>query len=159
MEEDINLPWLAVTKIGLKKISKDLNNKRATKSNNLKPFITNSDIIVLMYILQKTKLNNKFEAPRQKELATTLNLSVHRISVAFSNLTRKGYILRTNEVRTYMINPFIFYIGGANGLHSKRRNWNNLLEKNFDITDELDKLMEKETNKDPFNIFYKDSIK
>ena len=80
MNSNSNIPWLAITKPATKKIMSDLTNKN----------ITNSDIAVLMFIIQKMNLTNIYKSPQQKDLEKKLNLSKHRLSVAYTNLKNNG---------------------------------------------------------------------
>lgn len=118
MDPNLNIPWLAITKPATKKLKFDLINKN----------LTNSDIAVLMFIIQKMSLTNEYKSPTQETLKEDLNLSKHRLSVAYTNLKKNGYFLKLNQPKKYMINPYLFYIGSPKYLTSKRNKWNKLWE-------------------------------
>lgn len=145
MNSNSNIPWLAITKPATKKIMSDLTNKN----------ITNSDIAVLMFIIQKMNLTNIYKSPQQKDLEKKLNLSKHRLSVAYTNLKNNGYFLKTNQPKKYIVNPYLFYIGSTKFLSAKRNKWDKLWKEfkinNKKVTTDLEKF---------FNIdsIYEDNI-
>ncbi|MDE7055823.1 MAG: hypothetical protein K2O64_01045 [Lactobacillus sp.] len=139
-----NIPWLAITKPATKKIIYDLTNKN----------ITNSDIAVLMFIVQKMNLTNEYKSPTQEELIKKLQLSKHRLSVAYTNLKSNGYFLKINKSKTYIVNPYLFYIGSTKFLSAKRNKWDKLwnkytqemTDKNKKINIELEKFFKNQNS-------------
>lgn len=144
MDPNLRIPWLAVTKPATQKIISDLTNKK----------LTNSDIAVLMFIIQKMSLTNEYKSPTQEELTDKLQLSKHRLSVAYTNLKNNGYFLKINKSKKYIVNPYLFYIGSPTYLPNKRKKWDKLWNKytttmeskKKEVNTDLEEFFNTETN-------------
>ena len=107
-----------------------------------------------MFIIQKMSLTNEYKSPTQEELTDKLQLSKHRLSVAYTNLKNNGYFLKINKSKKYIVNPYLFYIGSPTYLPNKRKKWDKLWNKytttmeskKKEVNTDLEEFFNTETN-------------
>lgn len=100
-----NVTWFVTQKDGVEELAKNVELK-----------LTSSDFRVLFYTLSKIEDDNKATLPTQTVISEEINISVRKISEAFRRLRDAKILVKSEEVRTYFINPTFFYACGKSRL-------------------------------------------
>lgn len=100
--EPDTITWFATTKAGVLELAVNTGLK-----------LTTSDFRILFYILSKVDFDNRAELPKQAEISKDTNISVRKISEAFRRLRDAKILVKSEEVRTYFVNPAFFYACGV----------------------------------------------
>ena len=90
----LNIKWFATVSKGIEELAKNTDFQ-----------LTTSDFRLLFYILAKINVNNRAVLPKQPEISQEINLSIRKISEGLSKLQSAYIIVKTEETRTYFINP------------------------------------------------------
>lgn len=99
------ITWFATTKNGIGKLAENVELK-----------LTSSDFRVLFYVLSEINNDNRATLLTQTAISKKLNISVRKISEAFRRLRDAKILVKSEEVRTYFINPAFFYACGLRKL-------------------------------------------
>jgi predicted transcriptional regulator len=110
----LNIKWFATTKLGIEELAK-----------NTDFSLTASDFRLLFYLLSKIDEDNRATLPKQKDISTEINISVRKISEGLRRLHEAKIIVKSDEPKTYFINPAFFYTGGAQVLEPKQEDFDN----------------------------------
>lgn len=110
----LNIKWFATTKLGIEELAK-----------NTDFSLTASDFRLLFYLLSKIDEDNRATLPKQKDISTEINISVRKISEGLRRLHEAKIIVKSDEPKTYFINPAFFYTGGAQVLEPKQEDFYN----------------------------------
>lgn len=105
----LNIKWFATVSKGIEELAKNTDFQ-----------LTTSDFRLLFYILAKINVDNRAVLPKQPEISQEINLSIRKISESLSKLQSAYIIVKTEETRTYFINPAFFYAGGHQTLEAKQ---------------------------------------
>lgn len=133
-----NLRWLALTDNFLKEIQEDHEHE-----------LTTTDFKMLAYMLQKMDYNNICEIPDQEKINQTLGISVRSISTAIKHLKEWKCITRDKRLtRTFMLNPNYFYRGGFGPQKNKKRQFENIYQKNQKANKQKSKQKKHQTKKE-----------
>lgn len=100
-----DITWFATTKAGVLELAVNTDLK-----------LTTSDFRILFYVLSKVNFDNRAALPTQAEISKDTNISVRKISEAFRRLRDAKILVKSEEVRTYFINPAFFYACGLRHL-------------------------------------------
>lgn len=103
--EPDTITWFATTKAGVLELAVNTALK-----------LTTSDFRILFYILSKVDFYNKAKLPTQADISTDTNISVRKISEAFRRLRDAKILVKSEEARTYLVNPAFFYACGIYNL-------------------------------------------
>ena len=106
----LNIKWLATTKLGIEELAKNTNFG-----------LTSSDFRLMFYLLSKIDEDNQATIPKQTEISDEINISVRKISEGLSRLKQAKIIIKSEEAKTYFINPSFFYTGGDQVLEDKQK--------------------------------------
>lgn len=90
----LNIKWFATVSKGIEELAKNTDFQ-----------LTTSDFRLLFYILAKINVDNRAVLPKQPEISQEINLSIRKISEGLSKLQSAYIIVKTEETRTYFINP------------------------------------------------------
>lgn len=96
------ITWFATTKAGVLELALNTDLK-----------LTTSDFRILFYILSKVDFDNRAELPKQADISAETNISVRKISEAFRRLRDAKILVKSEEARTYFVNPAFFYACGV----------------------------------------------
>ena len=96
----LNIKWFATTKLGIEELAKNTNFG-----------LTSSDFRLMFYLLSKIDEDNKATVPKQTEISDEINISVRKISEGLARLKQAKIIIKSEEAKTYFINPTFFYTG------------------------------------------------
>lgn len=94
----LNIKWFATTKLGIEELAKNTNFG-----------LTSSDFRLMFYLLSKIDEDNKATVPKQTEISDEINISVRKISEGLARLKQAKIIIKSEEAKTYFINPTFFY--------------------------------------------------
>lgn len=108
----LNIKWFATTRLGIEELAK-----------NISFGLTSSDFRLLFYLLSKIDEDNRATIPKQKEISMEINLSIRKISEGLRRLQEAKIIAKSDESKTYFINPTFFYTGGAQVLDAKQEDF------------------------------------
>lgn len=103
--EPETITWFAMKKAGVEELAKNVELK-----------LTSSDFRVLFYALSKIDNENRATLPKQTVISEEINISVRKISEAFRRLRDAKILVKSEEARTYFINPAFFYACGLQKL-------------------------------------------
>lgn len=119
-----NIKWFASTIEGAEKLSKNL--FKISDSDTVE--LTMHDMRVMFYLLTKIDDDNRAKVPTQKDIAKELLMSEKKINQAFKKLKQCELIVKSDESKTYFINPNFFYAGGDKYLGEKTNDFENRLK-------------------------------
>ncbi|MTB65221.1 hypothetical protein GGG87_09460 [Streptococcus sp. zg-86] len=108
----LNIKWFATTRIGIEELAKNTNFE-----------LTSSDFRLLFYLLSKIDEDNRATIPKQKDISAEINISIRKISEGLRRLREAKIIVKTDESKSYFINPAFFYTGGALFLDAKQEDF------------------------------------
>ena len=108
----LNIKWVATPKKGIEELAKN------TDFN-----LTTSDFRILFYLLSKIDEDNRATIPKQKDISNEINISIRKISEGINRLQKASIIIKSQEAKTYFINPTFFYTGGAAVLEDKQEDF------------------------------------
>ena len=83
--------------------------------------LTAAEIKLILYLLSKIDEDNQTTIPKQTEMSDEINITVRKISEGLSRLKQAKIIIKSEEAKTYFINPSFFYTGGAQVLVDKQK--------------------------------------
>ena len=112
----LNIRWFATTRLGIEELAK-----------NISFGLTSSDFRLLFYLLSKIDEDNRATIPKQKEISMEINLSIRKISEGLRRLQEAKIIVKSDESKTYFINPAFFYTGGAQVLDAKQEDFDSYI--------------------------------
>lgn len=110
--EPDTITWFATTKAGVLELAINTGLK-----------LTTSDFRILFYILSKVNFDNRAELPTQAKISEETNISVRKISEAFRRLRDAKILVKSEEARTYFVNPAFFYACGFYNLKRMQDNF------------------------------------
>lgn len=110
----LNIKWFATTKLGIEELAKNTDFQ-----------LTSSDFRLLFYLLSKLDEDNRATIPKQQDISDEINISIRKISEGLRRLREAKIIVKTDEAKTYFINPTFFYTGGAQVLDPKQQDFDN----------------------------------
>lgn len=111
--EPDTITWFATTKAGVLELAVNTDLK-----------LTTSDFRILFYILSKVDFDNRAELPKQAEISKETDISVRKISEAFRRLRDVKILVKSEEARTYFVNPAFFYACGIHKLRHVKDDFN-----------------------------------
>lgn len=104
-KEPYTITWFATQKAAVEQLA-----------TNVELKLTSSDFRVLFYTLSKIDDENRATLPKQTVISEEINISVRKISEAFRRLRDAKILVKSEEARTYFINPTFFYACGRDSL-------------------------------------------